>query len=38
MKKRAIRLKEILRILSHADEMDVPDIVVDMIYSILINA
>lgn len=34
--KRTRRLREILRILSNAE--DVPDVVIDMIYSILINA
>lgn len=34
--KRTRRLREILRILSNAE--DVQDVVIDMIYSILINA
>ena len=34
--KRTRRLREILRILSNAE--DVSDVVIDMIYSILINA
>ena len=38
MGKREKRLREILRILSQADKLDVSDIVIDMIYSILIHA
>ena len=38
MDKREKRLREILRILSQADKLDVSDIVIDMIYSILIHA
>ena len=38
MDKREKRLREILLILSQADKLDVPDIVIDMIYSILIHA
>ena len=38
MDKREKRLREILRILSQADKLDVPDIVMDMICAILIHA
>ena len=37
MERRKIRLEEILRRLRHADEFGIPDIIIDMIYSILVN-
>lgn len=37
MEKRAFRIAEILRRISHADEFGIPDVIIDMLYSILIN-
>lgn len=38
MEKRKMRIAEILRIITHADEFGVPDIIIDMVYSIIVNA
>ena len=37
MERRKIRISEILRIITHADQFGIPDIVIDMVYSMLIN-